>query len=78
MKANTSVEPILLTDFSSTFSWSPQECTCNTPWLECATYCGVMGYIANYVEVFEQLGGTTVLCRDLLSDFSSNSSRTKK
>lgn len=37
-----------------------------------------MGYIADYVEVFEQLGGTTVLSRDLLSNFSSNSSITKK
>lgn len=37
-------------------------------------HCGVVGYIANYVEVFEQLGGTTVLSGDLLSNFSSNSS----
>lgn len=38
----------------------------------------MMGYIANNVEVFEQLGRTTVLSRDLLPNFSSHSSITKK
>ena len=38
----------------------------------------MMGYIANNVEVFEQLGRATILSRDLLPDFSSHSSATKK
>lgn len=38
----------------------------------------MMGYIANNVEVFEQLGRATVLSRDLLPNFSSHSSITKK
>jgi len=38
----------------------------------------MMRYIANNVEVFEQLGRATILSGDLLPDFSSHSSATKK
>ena len=38
----------------------------------------MMGYIANNVEVFEQLGRATILSGDLLPNFSSHSSATKK
>lgn len=50
----------------------------NIPYFKDVTYCGMMGYIANNVEVFEQLRRTAVLSRDLLPDFSSHSSITKK
>lgn len=62
--------PLPVVAWSVTHQWS------TVFWVP--TYCGMVAHIANNVEVFEQLGRATVLSRDLLPNFSSHSSITKK